>query len=154
MRDHDELGVLRDRNFTIRNDRYVLPVKSEYQGKVDGIVHDASQTHQTVFIEPRVLMALGNRIKIANAEVIEEEQRILREMSEEIAELESRLASDLKVAGAIEAAFARGAFATGVDGIAVDVVVGPATVSLRRARHPLLAWTRAQQQRRARRRRR
>ncbi len=172
VRDHDDMGVLRDRNFTIRNDRYVLPVKSEYQGKVDGIVHDASQTHQTVFIEPRVLMALGNRIKIARAEVIEEEQRILREMSEEIAELENRLASDLKVAGAIEAAFCRGAFAAAVDGIAIDVVVGPlgsngpvaaqrgderaqggafvgpATVSLRRARHPLLAWTRAQQQRR------
>jgi DNA mismatch repair protein MutS2 len=140
VREHDELGVLRDRNFTIRNDRYVLPVKSEYQGKVDGIVHDASQTHQTVFIEPRVLMALGNRIKIAKAEVVEEEQRILREMSEEIAELETRMASDLKVAGALEAAFARGAFAAAVDGIAVDVVVGHATVSLRRARHPLLAW--------------
>jgi DNA mismatch repair protein MutS2 len=144
VRDHDELGVLRDRNFTIRNDRYVLPVKSEYQGKVDGIVHDASQTHQTVFIEPRVLMALGNRIKIARAEVIEEEQRILREMSEEIGELQERLAMDLKVAGVIEAAFARGAFAAGIEGVAVDVDARAATISLKRARHPLLAWLSAQ----------
>jgi DNA mismatch repair protein MutS2 len=144
VRDHDELGVLRDRNFTIRNDRYVLPVKSEYQGKVDGIVHDASQTHQTVFIEPRVLMALGNRIKIARAEVIEEEQRILREMSEEIGELQERLAQDLKVAGVIEAAFARGAFAAGIEGVAVDVDARAATISLKRARHPLLAWLTAQ----------
>jgi DNA mismatch repair protein MutS2 len=145
VRDYDDLGVLRDRNFTIRNDRYVLPVKSEYQGKVDGIVHDASQTHQTVFIEPRALLQLGNRIKIARAEVIEEEQRILAEMSEEIAELQGRLASDLRVAGLIEAAFARGTFAAAIDGIDVDVRVvgpGPAIVSLRGARHPLLAWLR------------
>lgn len=140
VRDHDDLGVLRDRNFTIRNDRYVLPVKSEYQGKVDGIVHDASQTHQTVFIEPRVLMALGNRIKIARAEVIEEEQRILTRMSEEIGELQERLASDLKVAGLIEAAFARGAFAAGIDGEAISVDARARTISLQRARHPLLAW--------------
>jgi DNA mismatch repair protein MutS2 len=144
VRDHDELGVLRDRNFTIRNDRYVLPVKSEYQGRVDGIVHDASQTHQTVFIEPRVLMALGNRIKIARAEVVEEEQRILREMSEEIGELQERLAMDLKVAGVIEAAFARGAFAAAIEGVAVDVDAHAATISLKRARHPLLAWLTAQ----------
>lgn len=150
VRDYDDLGVLRDRNFTIRNDRYVLPVKSEYQGKVDGIVHDASQTHQTVFIEPRALLALGNRIKIARAEVIEEEQRILAEMSEEIAELQERLAADLRIAGVIEAAFARGAFAAAVDGVDVDVVqvIGaggtrrPPIVSLRGARHPLLAWLR------------
>jgi DNA mismatch repair protein MutS2 len=144
VRDHDEMGVLRDRHFTIRNDRYVLPVKSEFQGKVDGIVHDASQTHQTVFIEPRVLMAIGNRIKIARAEVIEEEQRILGEMSEEISELQERLAQDLKVAGVIEAAFARGAFAAGIEGEAIDVDARAATISLKRARHPLLAWLSAQ----------
>lgn len=146
VRDYDELEVLRDRNFTIRNDRYVLPVKSEYQGKVDGIVHDASQTHQTVFIEPRALMQLGNRIKIARAEVIEEEQRIFQEMSSEIAELAGRLAIDLRTAGAIEAAFARGAFAQGIGGEEIVVNAAAPTLSLRRARHPLLAWLRFQAQ--------
>jgi len=141
VREHDETGLLRDRNFTLRNDRYVLPVKSEYQGKVDGIVHDASQTHQTVFIEPRALMALGNRLTIARADVTEEEQRILRELSEEISELAPRLADDLKLAGAIEAAFARGVFAAATDGEAVNVDVRGAVV-LVSARHPLLAWQR------------
>jgi DNA mismatch repair protein MutS2 len=144
VRDHDELGVLQDRTFTIRNDRYVLPVKSEFQGKVDGIVHDASQTHHTVFIEPRVLMALGNRITIARAEVVEEEQRILREMSEEIAEIQERLAKDLKVAGIIEAAFARGRWAAAIDAEAIEVDPRATTLSLQQARHPLLAWLTAQ----------
>jgi DNA mismatch repair protein MutS2 len=141
VREFGDLDVLRDRNFTLRNDRYVLPVKSEFQGRVDGIVHDASQTHQTVFIEPRALLQLGNRIKIARADVIEEEQRILRELSVEIDELGPRLARDLKVAGALEAAFARGAFAFATDGVAV--LPGSGRLSLRQARHPLLAWMRA-----------
>jgi DNA mismatch repair protein MutS2 len=141
VREFGDLDLLRDRNFTIRNDRYVLPVKSEFQGRVDGIVHDASQTHQTVFIEPRALLQLGNRIKIARADVVEEEQRILRELSLEIDELGPRLARDLKVAGALEAAFARGAFAHATDGVAL--VPGGRRLVLRRARHPLLAWMRA-----------
>jgi DNA mismatch repair protein MutS2 len=141
VREYGDIDVLRDRNFTIRNDRYVLPVKSEFQGRVEGIVHDASQTHQTVFIEPRALLQLGNRIKIARAEVVEEEQRILRELSVEIDELGPRLARDLKVAGVLEAAFARGAFAFATDGTAVDVK--GAQLVLRRARHPILAWMRS-----------
>ncbi len=144
VRDYGDADLLRDRNFTLRNDRYVLPVKSEFQGRVDGIVHDASQTHQTVFIEPRALLQLGNRIKIARAEVVEEEQRILQELSLEIDELAPRLAADLKIAGLLEASFARGAFAAAIDGVVVDVDAahheGPATLDLRRARHPLLAW--------------
>ena len=144
VRDYADADLLRDRNFTIRNDRYVLPVKSEFQGRVDGIVHDASQTHQTVFIEPRALLQLGNRIKIARAEVIEEEQRILQELSLEIDELAPRLAADLKVAGLLEAAFARGSFAAAVDAVIVDLDVEGATLDLRRARHPLLSWMSAQ----------
>ena len=141
VRDYADADLLRDRNFTIRNDRYVLPVKSEFQGRVDGIVHDASQTHQTVFIEPRALLQIGNRIKIARAEVIEEEQRILQELSLEIDELAPRLAADLKIAGLLEAAFARGAFAAAIDAVVVDVdSAADVTLDLRRARHPLLAF--------------
>ena len=143
VRELDAADLLRDRNFTIRNDRYVLPVKSEFQGRVEGIVHDASQTHQTVFIEPRALLQLGNRIKIARADVEQEEARILREMSLEVAELGPRLHQDLLVAGQIEASFARGAFAYAIDGVALHVRSG-ARLELRRARHPLLAWMRAQ----------
>lgn len=142
VRELGDAELLRDRNFTVRNDRYVLPVKSEFQGRVDGIVHDASQTHQTVFIEPRALLQLGNRIKIARADVVEEEQRILQELSLEIDELAPRLASDLKLAGFLEAAFARGAFAAAVDGVVVDVGGGD-VLDLRKARHPLLAWMKA-----------
>ena len=160
VREYDDLELLQDRNFTIRNDRYVLPVKSSFQAKVEGIVHDASQTHQTVFIEPKALLQLGNRIKIARAEVVEEEQRILAEFSEEIAEHAPRLSSDLRLAGLIEAAFARGTFAFAIDGEAIPVRGNGGssagggdrarrTLTLSRARHPLLAWIRFEAQRQA-----
>lgn len=144
VRELDEAGLLRDRNFTVRNDRYVLPVKSEFQARVEGIVHDASQTHQTVFVEPRALLQLGNRIKIARADVEQEEQRILRELSLEIAELASRLAADLDRAGRAEAAFARGTFAARTDGRRAHVRPGAKTLTLLHARHPLLEHLRVE----------
>jgi DNA mismatch repair protein MutS2 len=144
VRDLDDEGTLRDRNFTVRNDRYVLPVKSEYQGRVEGIVHDASQTHQTVFIEPRALLQLGNRIKIARADVINEEQRILGEMTLEVAELADDLVSDLFRAGVLEAAFARGIFAARTDGTQPKLSPEAQGMTLVAARHPLLLWMRAE----------
>jgi DNA mismatch repair protein MutS2 len=144
VRDYDDVGVLQDRNFTIRSDRYVLPVKSEFQARVEGIVHDASQSHATVFIEPRMLLQLGNRIKMAQADVFHEEQRILREFSQELAEVAHALVIDLQIAGAIEAAFVRAGFGVATDGCALMPAAADAAPEVREARHPLLAWWRAQ----------
>ncbi|MBI1949190.1 MAG: hypothetical protein HYS27_26115 [Deltaproteobacteria bacterium] len=146
IRELDDEGLLRDRNFTVRNDRYVLPVKSEFQGRVEGIVHDASQTHQTVFVEPRALLQIGNRIKIATAEVEQEEQRILAELSAEVAELAPRLRADLIHAGHLEAAFARGTLAARTGGRLVEVDAAR-PLALRKARHPLLAWLKGEAER-------
>lgn len=144
IRDYDGTDILRDRNFTVRNDRYVLPVRAEHQGKVFGIVHDASQTGLTVYIEPRELMEIGNRIKIARASVIEEEQRILADLTAQVGERMEDIRADLERAGEIEALFARGAFAwrTGSRKIRLDDdEEGRAPrVELLGARHPLLAW--------------
>ncbi len=146
IRELDDEGLLRDRNFTVRNDRYVLPVKSEFQGRVDGIVHDASQTHQTVFVEPRALLQIGNSIKIAAALVEQEEQRILAELSAEVAELSPRLSADLAHAGHLEAAFARGTFGARTGGRIVELR-SDQPLALRAARHPLLAWLKSEAER-------
>lgn len=143
IRDLDDAGLLRDRNFTLRNDRYVLPVRAELQGRVEGIVHDASQTGQTVYIEPRQLLDVGNRIKIARAAVLEEEARILGELTTEIRLRSAQLASDLERAGVLEAGFARGTFAARTRA-SKPVVVSPEgkrqSIELFEARHPLLSW--------------
>lgn len=146
VRDFDDAGVLRERNFTVRNDRYVLPVKAELQGRVEGIVHDASQTGQTVFVEPRALMELGNRIKIARAAATEEENRILAELTEEVRLRSAQLGDDLVGVGRLDAAFARGLFAARTDSRRPAVLPPFATkgaLHLVEARHPLLAWMHA-----------
>jgi DNA mismatch repair protein MutS2 len=144
IRGYDGTEILRERNFTVRNDRYVLPVRAEHQAKVDGIVHDASQTGQTVYVEPQALLELGNRIKIAQAAVIEEEQRILHELSQEVKQRASTLRAQLRHAGEIDALFARGAFAAAIGAGRVEILDegAGAGFELRRARHPLLAWAR------------
>ena len=73
---------LRDGYFTIRNERYVLPVLASARSAVPGIVHNASQSGQTLFVEPDGMVELGNELAIANAMAAEEEERILRELSE------------------------------------------------------------------------
>lgn len=146
IRGYDGTDILRDRNFTVRNDRYVLPVRAEHQGKVFGIVHDASQTGLTVYIEPRELMEIGNRVKIARASVIEEEQRILADLTGQVRERADDIREDLTRAGDIEALFARGAFATktGSQKILLDDEDGRSVrIELLGARHPLLAWAEA-----------
>jgi len=74
-------AALRENYFSIRNNRYVVPVHTQHQAEVPGIVHNSSQTGQTLFVEPQALVSLGNELAIAQAEVENEERRILAELS-------------------------------------------------------------------------
>jgi len=78
---------------TIRNDRYVIPVKSESRSHVRGIVHDQSSSGATVFVEPMVVVELNNRVRELQIEERQEIERILRVLSSEI----GREAESLKV---------------------------------------------------------
>ncbi|MGF3214116.1 endonuclease MutS2 [Facklamia sp. P12945] len=72
---------LSDRLITIRNDRYVLPVKAEYKGQFGGTIHDQSATGQTVFMEPKVVVELNNRLAQLEIDERTEIERILLEIS-------------------------------------------------------------------------
>ena len=77
-----ELGsALQEPIITLRNGRYVVPVRADARGRVKGIVHDASGSGQTLFVEPLVVVELGNAWREAQAAVEEEEGRILDELS-------------------------------------------------------------------------
>ena len=77
---------LQDAYYTQREDRYVLPVRTDGKGFVRGIVHGTSQSGQTLFIEPEEIVDLNNRMKLAEAEVADEERRILIKFSGWVAE--------------------------------------------------------------------
>src|SRR2546429_1835937 len=81
LADEEVVGMLRDAYYSVRGDRYVLPVRAEHKSHLPGIVHNASGSGQTLFIEPQELLELGNQLTIAEAGALEEEQRILAELS-------------------------------------------------------------------------
>ena len=82
---------LSDAIVTIRNDRYVLPVKQEYRGAIARIVHDQSASGQTLFMEPKAVVDLNNQLQEATAKEKQEMNRILRDLSAQIANEEMHL---------------------------------------------------------------
>ena len=86
--------LLSDRFYTLRQGRYVLPVRADAHERVVGLVHGSSASGATIFVEPRALIPQGNRLKLAQAEQEREEARILGELTGLVRE---RLAS-LRVA--------------------------------------------------------
>ena len=129
---------LRDRYFTIRNDRYVLPVLASARSAVPGIVHNASQSGQTLFVEPEALVDLGNELSIAAAMILEEEERVLRELSERVASLAPALLADLEALSALDLLEAEAALAAELDLHAPEVVPPETGFELLALRHPLL----------------
>jgi DNA mismatch repair protein MutS2 len=129
---------LRDRYFTIRNERYVLPVLASARSAVPGIVHNASQSGQTLFVEPESMVELGNELSIANAVAAEEEQRILRELSEALGAGSGALARDLRVLAGLDLLEASARLASDLDAHAPEVSSPGAGFELLSLRHPLL----------------
>jgi DNA mismatch repair protein MutS2 len=136
--DADMQRHLRDRYFTIRNERYVLPVLASARAAVPGIVHNASQSGQTLFVEPDSMVELGNELSIANAVAAEEELRILRELSEALGAATGALLSDVAALAALDAAEASARLASDLDAHAPEVVPAQAGFELLSLRHPLL----------------
>src|SRR5690606_22258698 len=69
--------ILQDRYVTVRQGRYVIPVKSNFRGRVPGIIHDLSKTESTLFIEPEEIVDINNKLKVAEKEIEIEIERIL-----------------------------------------------------------------------------
>jgi len=81
LRDEKFSVNLQEGYYSVRNERYVVPVLSSHQREVEGIVHNASQSGQTLFIEPQELIGVGNDLAIAQSVVLEEERKVLVELS-------------------------------------------------------------------------
>ncbi len=129
-------NILQDSFWTEREGRYVLPVRSDAQ-RFPGIVHTASGSGATLFVEPRGLIPLGNRLKMIEAEVRREEEAVYARLSGLLGE---KLPSVMAAAEALAVADLRAAAARlARDGRMAYVDVAPtAALELREARHPLL----------------
>lgn len=136
---HDEkfLPNLRESYFTLRNGRYVLPVVANYRNEVPGIVHNASQTGQTLFIEPQALVGLGNDLAIAQSLVAEEERRILQELSDQLGREAERIQEGIAALSELDEAEAAAVLAGDLRATTPEFS-GVQELSLRVLRHPLL----------------
>jgi DNA mismatch repair protein MutS2 len=129
---------LRDRYFTIRDDRYVLPILASSRSQFPGIVHNASQSGQTLFVEPDSMVDAGNELTIATAMAAEEEARILRELSEAVARRAPELSADVEILGRLDLFEAEARLASELDAHAPEVAPPDAGFELLSLRHPIL----------------
>lgn len=130
-------GALQDDYTTIRGDRYVVPLKAQAKSLDLGIVHDTSGSGQTVFVEPKEVIALNNRLVLADAELRNEERRILAHLSDVVGRQAGEMEEGLGAAGALDFAVARGRLGLDLDGATPEVVAEP-RLDAAAARHPLL----------------
>ena len=140
LADEKIVEMLRDAYYSVRGDRYVLPVRAEHKSHLPGIVHNASNSGQTLFIEPQELLELGNQLTIAEAGALEEEQRILGELSGAVGRQAPLLEHDVEVIAILDEAAAAGRLADDLDAGAPEL--GGDRFDLRKSRHPLLVLQR------------
>lgn len=142
LADEKIVAMLRDTYYSVRGDRYVLPVRAEHKNHLPGIVHNASNSGQTLFIEPQELLDLGNQLTIAEAGALEEEQRILKELSGAVGRRAPQIEHDVEVIGVLDEAAAAGRLSEDLDAGAPELLSSQDRFDLRKARHPLLVLQR------------
>ena len=128
---------LQESNVTIRDGRFVLPVKSEYRGQVSGLVHDTSATGQTIFIEPMAVVEANNDIRILQGKEQEEIERIIRELCRECGDYADVLCENYKVCAELNLYFAKSELAAKMHA-SMPVITDDGIINLKNARHPLL----------------
>lgn len=129
---------LSDPLYTVRDGRYVLPVKSEHRAKIRGIVHDSSSTGHTVYIEPEDVLKLGNELRQIEGEEKEEVARILAELSAEVGGVAPEAMPAIESAGRLDLIFAKGRFGYATNGSIPSRARKPSCLRLEGARHPLI----------------
>jgi DNA mismatch repair protein MutS2 len=127
-----------DMSVTVRNGRFVIPVRREAQGAVGGIVHDASATGGTLFVEPPAAVEAGNRIRELQIEEIEEIDRILLELTERLRPHRDALADSLEALITLDALVARARFGLEFRCGTVDLADSTSGFAIIEGRHPLL----------------
>lgn len=105
---------LSDAIITIRNDRFVIPVKQEHRNAFGGVIHDQSSTGQTLFIEPQAVLELNNKLRSLRAQEKQEEERILYEISMELEPHIAELASNHHVLAQLDVINAKARYAASI----------------------------------------
>lgn len=129
---------LQDPIVTMREGRYVVPVKQEYRSQIPGIVHDQSTSGATLFIEPMPVVEANNEVRSLLAAEKQEVAKILRDLSAQVGAVGEELLSTLDILGVLDFIMAKAHYSKELDAMAPRIVPEP-RLDIRNARHPLLS---------------
>lgn len=130
-------AMLQDSIVTMRNGRYCIPVKAEYKGQFPGMVHDQSSTGSTFFIEPMAVVNLNNELKELAVKEAMEIEKILANLSEQVALSKESIEMDAELLIKLDFIFAKAAFAKSYDGTQPKFN-DKGIIEIKQGRHPLL----------------
>ena len=128
---------LQDAVITMRDNRYCIPVKSEYKANVPGMIHDQSSTGSTLFIEPTVIVNLNNQLKELAIQEKTEIERILAQLSANASEFTAELANNYRLLTILDFIFARASLAIDMNA-SRPLFNNNRYINIRKGRHPLL----------------
>ena len=128
---------LQDGIITMRNDRYVLPVRAEYKRNIKGFIHDRSASGATFFIEPEEILEMNNELRSLQMDEKEEEERILGELSRRVGFMGDELTADIGILEEIDAFYARAEYGYKLSCIKPEVN-GEGIIDIQMGRHPLI----------------
>ncbi len=141
--------LLQEPLFTMRNGRYVIPLKADYKGKIPGIVHDSSSSGATLWIEPLETVELNNRWRELQLDEEKEVRRILLALTDMVAHESEYIVRTVEVLGYLDLVFAKARYAEDLKAVEPELMTfqprreNPdhpgSTIYLQGARHPLLS---------------
>lgn len=142
MRRQDVQECLQDSRVTLRDGRFVLPVRAEHRGKIPGLVHDTSATGQTLFIEPIAVVDANNDIRLLEIQETEEIERIIEELCAECGTWADAMIRDHEVCAELNLYFAKARLAEQMHAFA-PTLTDDGVIILKKARHPLIPYKKA-----------
>jgi len=134
--------VLQDSYITLREGRFVLPIKANFRGRVQGIIHDVSNSEATVFIEPQEIVEWNNQLKVVEKEIEREIERIMAAIVERTKPLVPEMQRNLGVIAKADLVSSAADLAEAWGGSAAVARWSPGTLGFEKLRHPLLALQR------------
>lgn len=130
-------SMLQDNLITMRGGRYCLPVKAEYRSQIQGMIHDQSSSGSTLFIEPMVVVKLNNDLRELAAKEKEEIEKILGELSNQCAEYQEELSTNITVMTHLDFVFAKANLSRSYSGTE-PLFNEKGYINIKKGRHPLL----------------
>ncbi len=122
---------------TVRNDRFVLPVKNEYRSEIKGLIHDISSSGSTIFVEPLSVFELNNKINEFKKEETIEIEKILQKLSSLFFEIYNELENNYNLITLLDFIFAKAKYSKSINGTE-PIINDKKQINLIRAKHPLL----------------